>query len=93
MSLVVTNSHGTITVPEGVLVGLAVRAAERVEGVKVRRKRAVDIENRVVRLSVSARRGEPLVELAQRAQDEVASAFLAICGIEATVDIAIGELE
>jgi uncharacterized alkaline shock family protein YloU len=93
MSLVVTNANGTVTVPENVLVAIAVGAAERVEGIKVRRRRAVDVENRVVRLAVSAHRGEPLVELAERAQHEVAKTFKAVCGIETKVDIAIGELE
>ncbi len=93
MSLVIENEHGTITVPDGVLVGIAVDAAERVEGLKVRRKRAVDTDSRVVRLSVSVRRGEPLVELAQRAQEEVASTFQSVCGIEPTVEISIGELD
>jgi uncharacterized alkaline shock family protein YloU len=93
MSLVIANEHGTITVPEGVLVDLAVEAAERVDGLKVRRKRAVDAESRVVRLTVSVRRGEPLVELAQRAQDEVVSTFEQVCGIEPTVEISIAELE
>lgn len=93
MSLVVTNSHGTITVPESVLVGIAVRAAERVDGIKVHRRRAVDVENRVVRLTVAARRGEPLLELAQTVQEKVAAALQAACGIEPIVEISVGELE
>ena len=93
MSLVIENEIGTITVPEGVLVGIAVEAAERVDGLKVKRKRAVDAEHRVVRLAVSVRRGEPLLELAERAQDEVASSFQAVCGFEPTVEISVGELE
>lgn len=93
MSLVVSNENGTITVPEGVLVDLAVRAAERVEGVKVRRRRAVDIENRSVRLAVSVRRGQPLLELARDAQAEVVASFRSACGIEPTVDLSVGELE
>jgi uncharacterized alkaline shock family protein YloU len=80
-------------VPEGVLAGIAARAAESVDGVRVRRRRAVDTEARVVRLSVAARRGEPLVELAEKVQAEVAAALKAMCGMDATVDVAIGELE
>ena len=81
--------------PDGVLGGIAVRAAESVDGIRMRRRRAatVDVEARQVRLAVTARRGEPVVELAERAQEAVAAAFQAMCGIETRVDIAVGELE
>ncbi len=92
MTLVVTNEAGTITVPGGVLVGIAVRAAESVEGISVRRRRDVDVDHRLVRLSVAARRGEPLVELAERVQDAVAAMLKDMCGIETRVDVAVGEL-
>jgi len=92
MNLVLTTELGTVTVPEAVLVGIAVRAAEGVDGIKVRRRRTVDTDARVVRISVSARRGEPLVELATRAQNAVAEALEATCGIEARVDVTVGEL-
>jgi uncharacterized alkaline shock family protein YloU len=93
MSLVVTTQAGTVIVPDGVLVGIAVRAAESVDGIRVRRRRAVDIEARHVKLAVSARRGEPLVEQGERVQEAVADAFQAMCGIETKVDVAVGELE
>jgi uncharacterized alkaline shock family protein YloU len=93
MSLVLTSERGTVTVPEGVLVEIAARAAEVVDGIRVRRRRTIDLEARAVRLSVAVRRGEPLVELAERVQAEVAAALKAMCGIDATVEIAIGELE
>jgi uncharacterized alkaline shock family protein YloU len=93
MSLVLTSASGTVTVPDGVLVGIAARAAESVDGLRVRRRRTIDLEARAVRLSVAVRRGEPLLALAERAQDEVAAALQAMCGIDATVEIAIGELE
>jgi uncharacterized alkaline shock family protein YloU len=93
MSLVFLTDAGSITVPEHVLVRIAVRAAQQVEGVSVRRRRSIDVENRVVKLSLAAKRGEPLVELGERAQDEVASALETMCGIEARVDLRIGEIE
>jgi uncharacterized alkaline shock family protein YloU len=93
MNLVVQGELGTVTVPEGVLVAIASRAAGSVEGLKLRRRRSVDVEARTVRLAVSARRGEPLVELAERAQEAVASALEAMCGLTATVDIDVSELE
>lgn len=93
MTLVLTTEAGKVTVPGHVLVAIAVRAAETVEGVRVRRRRAVDLERRHVRLSVSARRGEPLVEVAERVQEAVAGALHSMCGIDTKVDVAVGALE
>lgn len=92
MSLVISGETGTITVPDAVLVGIAVRAAEQVEGVRVRRRRTIDLDARAMRLTVAARRGEPLVELGRRTQEAVADALKAICGLDVTVDLAIGDL-
>ena len=44
MTWVVTTDLGTVTVPDSVLAGIAARAAESVEGVRVRRRRTVDLE-------------------------------------------------
>ena len=91
MSLVVTTELGTVTVPDAVIAGIAVRAAEGVDGVRVRR-RGVELAAEAVRLTVEVARGEPLPALAGRAQDEVAATLRAMCGIETRVDIAIAEL-
>jgi uncharacterized alkaline shock family protein YloU len=93
MSLVITSPAGTVTVPEHVLVAIAVRAAESVEGIRVRRRRTIDVERRHVRLAVVAHRGEPLVELAERVQEAVADSLQAMCGIDTRVDVAVGGLE
>ena len=93
MSLVLTGPHGTITVPEAVLVRLATQAAEGVDGVRVRRKRSVDAEARTVRLELSARRGEALIAQGEQVQEAVTAAFAATCGVEVTVDVVFGELE
>jgi uncharacterized alkaline shock family protein YloU len=92
VTLVLTGKDGTIAVPGPVLVGIAVRAAEQVEGIRVRRRRTIDLDEGVVRLAVAARRGEPLVELAERAQEQVATSLKQMCGLEVTVEVAIGEL-
>jgi uncharacterized alkaline shock family protein YloU len=92
VTLVVTGREGSIAVPDAVLVGIAVRAAEQVEGIRVRRRRAIDLDEGVVRLTVAAGRGEPLVELAARAQEQVASALKQMCRLDVTVEVAIGEL-
>jgi hypothetical protein len=91
VSLVIASPEGTITVPTSTLVAIAVAAAERVEGIRVLRRRSVALDERVVRLTVSARRGEPLLELGQAAQTEVTDALRAMCGLETTVELTIGE--
>jgi uncharacterized alkaline shock family protein YloU len=90
--LVLTGPHGAITVPDSVLLGIATRAAEDVEGLRVRRKRSVDVEARVVRLELSARRGEPLVAQGERAQEAVAAALKQTCDLDVAVDVAFEEL-
>ena len=92
MSLVLNGPHGTITVPESVLLQIATRAAEGVEGLRVRRRRSVDVGARAVRLEVSASRGEALTAQGERVQEAVAAALEATCGIAVTVDVAFEEL-
>ena len=93
MTLVVEGAAGTISIPDSVLVAIAVRAAEGVEGLRVRRRRTIDLDARVVRLAVAARRGdEPLADLGRRVQEEVVRALKATCGLDVKVDVAIGEL-
>ena len=93
MALVLSGPHGTITVPDSVLVGIATRAAEGVDGVHVRRKRSVDVESRVVRLELTAPRTAPLVPLGESVQDAVASALQTMCGLDATVDLTFEDVE
>jgi uncharacterized alkaline shock family protein YloU len=92
MALVMNGPNGTITVPDSVLLGIASRAVEGVDGLRVRRKRSLDVESRVVRLELSAERGEPLVSQGQRAQDAVADALQSTCGLDVAVDVTFEEL-
>jgi uncharacterized alkaline shock family protein YloU len=92
MPLVLDGPHGTITVPDSVLLAVATSAAEGVEGVRVRRKRSVDVDARVVRLEVAAARGEPLTAQGERVQEAVAAALARSCGLEVAVDVSFEEL-
>jgi uncharacterized alkaline shock family protein YloU len=93
LTLVHQSSNGTITVPESVLLQIVRRAAENVPGVRVRRKRSVDVEARAVRLELTADSGEPLVALAERVQEAVADALETMCGLDGTrVDVAIEDV-
>ena len=93
MPLVLTGPHGTITVPDSVLLEIATRAAEGVDGLRVRRKRTIDVEARVVRLELTAARGEPLVAQGERVQEAVAAALKQTCGLDVAVDVAFEELQ
>jgi uncharacterized alkaline shock family protein YloU len=92
MTHVVTTPAGTVTVPDGVLLDIAVRAAEASGAVRVRRRRAIDLEAGVVRLSVATRRGESILELAERAQEDVAAALRTMSALDTRVDVYVGEL-
>ena len=92
MTLLLSGPHGSITVPDSVLLQIASRAAESVDGLHVRRKRSVDVDGRVVRLELSAQRGEPLVAQGERAQEAVAAALKQTCALDVTVDVAFEEL-
>jgi uncharacterized alkaline shock family protein YloU len=92
VSLVFESGSGTITVPDSALLQIAVRAAESVDGVRVRRKRTVDVEGKVVRLEVSVHGNEPLVAAGEAVQRAVGSALATMCGLDVAVDVAIEEL-
>jgi uncharacterized alkaline shock family protein YloU len=96
--LVLTEAEGTITVPAATLSRIVARAAERVEGTRVRRpRRSVDVEvagsGATVSVRLAARYGAVLPELADAVQREVAAAIEQMCGLEPRrVDVAIEEL-
>jgi len=92
MSLVFESGSGTITVPDSALLQIAVRAAESVDGVRVRRKRTVDLDGRIVRLEVSIHGNEPLVAAGEAVQRAVGDALAKMCGLDLAVDVAIEEL-
>jgi uncharacterized alkaline shock family protein YloU len=93
MNLVLESAGGTITVPEAVLLQTVRRAAETVDGVRVRRRRSVDLDARTVRLELIAPSGRPLPPLAERVQAAVADAFETMFALDVRVDVAIEELE
>ena len=93
MSLVHTSTNGTVTIPADVLEQIVGHAAEQVDGVRVRKRRTVDVDARTVRLEIGARRGEPLAALGERVQAEVGDALRAMCDLDVqAVDVAVEEL-
>jgi uncharacterized alkaline shock family protein YloU len=99
MSAVLHTEQGTITVPPATLASLVIRAAERVDGARLRRGRrhvTVDVvEGRArVSLELVARYGDILPELARNVQEEVADALATMCGVVVdAVDVDVEEVE
>jgi uncharacterized alkaline shock family protein YloU len=91
MNLELEARGGTIVVPEAVLLQIAARAAESVEGVRVRRRRAIDLKANTVRLGLAASGGEPLVVLGESVQTAVVDTMETMCGLTLAVDVAFEE--
>ncbi len=97
--LSISSDDGTISVTPAALLAVVVRAAESVDGVRVRRpKRDVEIEiageSASVELELAARYGVVLPDAARDAQQRVSDALARMCGVAAsTVDVNFEELE
>ena len=96
--IVFSEPVGTITVPAATLVRIVARAAEVVDGARVRRpRRNVDVEvagaSATVSLRLAARYGVVLPELAEAVQAEVTGALEKMCELDVrTVDVSVEEL-
>jgi uncharacterized alkaline shock family protein YloU len=89
VTVIVEDPAGMVTVSHSVLTQIAVRAAESVDAVRVRRPRRnvdVTLEGGRVRasLSLAVRRGTVLPETARAVQERVADALGRMC--DATVE-------
>jgi uncharacterized alkaline shock family protein YloU len=98
MSHVVRTAEGTITIPDSVLAQIVRRAAETVDGARVRRpRRGLEVEldgaRAAVTLELAARYGTVLPDLAREVQEHVSDALASMCGFDVQrVDLAIEEL-
>jgi uncharacterized alkaline shock family protein YloU len=95
--LLLHEQSGTISVPAATLDRIVVQAAERVDGVRVRRpRRGVDVAldgGARVTVQVAVRYGTVLPELAETVQREVHAALSSMCGVDVrAVDVGIEEL-
>jgi uncharacterized alkaline shock family protein YloU len=97
--LVLHEQSGSIAVTPQALTRLVVRAAESVEGARVRRPRrglAVIVAGgrASVSLALAAPYGSVLPELAREVQERVAAALAKMCDVEVeAVDVAVEELD
>jgi uncharacterized alkaline shock family protein YloU len=96
--LVLRGPEGSITVAPAALTRLVVRAAESIDGARVRRpRRSVEVahaDGRVsVSLEVAVSHGAIVPELAHSVQERVAWAVARACGVEIErVDLTIEEI-
>lgn len=97
--LVFRSPGGSVTVTATALTRLVARAAQSVEGVRVRRpKRAIEVTHgdgrAAVSVELSAEHGVPLPELARSVQERVTDAVARVSGLEVErVDVEIEEIE
>jgi uncharacterized alkaline shock family protein YloU len=85
-----------VTITPNALSQIVVRAAESVDGVRVRLplpRRRVEVGQRI-ELAVAVRYGEVLPDVARRVQREVADALEAMCALHVdAVEVTVEELE
>ena len=98
MTYVLHENGGTIAVADGALSQIVVRAAEAVDGARVRRRRklglTVDGEGARIEVGLAVAYGLVLPEVAHEVQRRVAEALRRMCGLEAcAVDVSVEELE
>lgn len=88
-----------VKVTDGALTQIVVRAAEAVEGARVRRPRrkvavAIDGGRAHVELELAVAYGRVLPEVARHVQNEVAGALARMCDVAVdAVDVSVEELE
>jgi uncharacterized alkaline shock family protein YloU len=83
-----------VTVSDAAFAQLVVRAAEQVDGARVRRPKKIGLDGDRLELALAARFGAVLPELARAVQARVAEAVETMCGITlAGVDVTIEVLD
>jgi uncharacterized alkaline shock family protein YloU len=82
-----------LTITDAALAQIVVGAAEQVDGVRVRRRRGIEPQDGRVTLSLAARYGTVLPELARNVQTRVAEALSTMCDLQVSVDVSIEELD
>jgi uncharacterized alkaline shock family protein YloU len=91
-ALVVTEAGGTITIAGEVVDRIVRRAAEEVDGVKVRR-RGLDVKDGRVTVPLTVRYGAVLAEVGEQVQNRIADSLRSSCGVDpSAVDVSIEEL-
>jgi uncharacterized alkaline shock family protein YloU len=94
---VVRAADGSISVTPAALAAIVRRAAESVDGARVRRRRGLEVridgDSAQVELELAAPYGAVLPELARAVQERVAESLGTMCALRSTVDVAVEELD
>ena len=80
-----------ITITDGALAQIVSKAAEQVDGVRVRR-RGIAFEEGRVSVSLASRYGTVLPQVARDVQERIAGALSSMCGLQVAVDVSVDEL-
>ena len=81
-----------VTITDAALTQIVVGAAEQAGGARVR-KRGVELEGDRVAISLAARYGVVLPDLARDVQQRVAGALATMCELDMRVDISVDEID
>jgi uncharacterized alkaline shock family protein YloU len=83
-----------VELSDAAFAALVVRAAEGVDGARVRRPRKVALDGERLELAVAARLGVVLPDLARDVQERVHQTVATMCGIRlAAVDVTVEEVD
>ena len=82
-----------VTITDAALAQIVVSAAERVEGVRVRRRKGSEPNNGRVSLSLATSYGTSIPEAARAVQAQVHDALAAMCELDVAVDVSVDEVE
>jgi len=99
MRTLVAGDGGAVRITDAALTQIVVRAAESVQGTRVRRPRrhldvAIEDGRARVELELAVTYGHVLPDVAHAVQQRVAAALSTMCGVDVTaVDISVEELE
>jgi len=88
----VSRTADGVTITDAALTQIVVGAAEQVDGARVR-KRGVELEEESVAISLAARYGVVLPDLARDVQQRVAEALATMCDLNMRVDISLDEID
>jgi uncharacterized alkaline shock family protein YloU len=88
----VSRTADGVTITDAALTQIVVGAAEQVDGARVR-KRGVELEEESVAISLAARYGVVLPDVARDVQQRVAEALATMCDLNMRVDISLDEID
>jgi uncharacterized alkaline shock family protein YloU len=82
-----------ITITDNALAQIVVEAAQQVDGVRVKRRKGVELQDGRVAQTLAARYGTVLPETARDVQAHVVDALATMCELEVAVDVSVDEVD